>query len=768
MRRRLLIGTALSGVVLGGLTGAAPAADTESDSKDAGLENIIVTANKRAENLQTVPTSMSAVNEAQLKELGVTSTVGIAQFVPGVQVMAVNTGTDNFFSIRGATQNDYAEHEESPVAVYMDGVYLSQAAGTSALLFDTQRVEVLRGPQGTLFGRNATAGAVQFISKQPTDVPDGYVETSYGNYNANHTEGAYGQKIADGWSFRISAASDYIGPTLTNELSNGHNAGNNNSHALRLQVKYAPTDDLDATTNIHGTELRDRAGFYKWISVYPNPANHNLGSLVPANGNPWGTCNGCDILGYQVPPNTNYYTGSANVLGHNWEDTVGITETINYRLHGLNLTSISDMTHYTKDYTEDSDSTPQDIIQFWTGVNTGQMSQEVHLDNGGDGPVRWVVGAYYLQMNGRYREGNGFGTAYVTALGFPPDSPAAPAEEENYVIKTKSWSQFAQTEVDILQDLTATVGGRWATESKTFFYQENAQIGDRQYSQYDPTMAPFLINPALAGAAAKILKSDWSGKVALNWHITPDIMPYVSASRGLKSGGFNAPDSELFTAAGTPAYSQYKFGEEKIYAYELGTKTELFDHKVRLNGDVFYYDYVGYQAFNTQGVNTYITNNPAKMTGAELELTVKPYPNWTLHEGVAYLNAVIDSIALPDGTLENRQAVQAPKWDVTGDLVYDWPMPFGGDTALGVDYSYRTAQYFQLLNDPASRQNQYWLVNLHAEYTTEDGHWSARAYANNVTNTQYLVNSIISAGIGFGQGVYGAPPMFGMRLSYHI
>jgi outer membrane receptor protein involved in Fe transport len=95
-------------------------------------------------------------------------------------------------------------------------------------------------------------------------------------------------------------------------------------------------------------------------------------------------------------------------------------------------------------------------------------------------------------------------------------------------------------------------------------------------------------------------------------------------------------------------------------------------------------------------------------------------------------------------------------------------MPFGGDTALGVDYSYRTAQYFQLLNDPASRQNQYWLVNLHAEYTTEDGHWSARAYANNVTNTQYLVNSIISAGIGFGQGVYGAPPMFGMRLSYHI
>src|ERR1700733_1069961 len=167
---------------------SARAADSDTEKDENSIEQIIVTANRRAQDLQVVPTSISAVTSEQLKELGVTSTTAIAQFVPGVQLMTVNSNTDNFFSIRGATQNDYAEHEESPVAVYMDGVYLSQAAGTGALLFDTERVEVLRGPQGTLFGRNATAGLVQYISKAPTDHPDGYFETSYGNFNANHTE----------------------------------------------------------------------------------------------------------------------------------------------------------------------------------------------------------------------------------------------------------------------------------------------------------------------------------------------------------------------------------------------------------------------------------------------------------------------------------------------------------------------------------------------------------------------------------------------------
>ena len=263
----------------------ARAAGADTDNENTGIEQIIVTANRRAEDLQLVPTSVSAVTADQLKDLGITSTTGIAQYVPGVQLMTVNSNTDNFFSIRGATQNDYAEHEESPVAVYMDGVYLSQAAGTGALLFDTERVEVLRGPQGTLFGRNATAGLVQYISKAPTDHPDGYAETSYGNFNANHTELAFGNGILPGLSFRVSVASDYMDPYLTNALYPDKGGGNSNSRAARVQLAWKPDDSFDANLNLHGVILNNRDGLYKFLNVYPDPNNHGLATYLPANLN---------------------------------------------------------------------------------------------------------------------------------------------------------------------------------------------------------------------------------------------------------------------------------------------------------------------------------------------------------------------------------------------------------------------------------------------------------------------------------------------------
>src|SRR3981189_2378033 len=173
-----LLTSAMTALLVGPLSvQPAWAGGVEADNENSGIEQIIVTANRRAQDLQVVPTSVTAITADQLKDFGITSSTGIAQYVPGVQLMSVNSNTDNFFSIRGATQNDYAEHEESPVAVYMDGAYLSQAAGTGALLFDTERVEVLRGPQGTLFGRNATAGLVQYISKGPTRHPNGDFET---------------------------------------------------------------------------------------------------------------------------------------------------------------------------------------------------------------------------------------------------------------------------------------------------------------------------------------------------------------------------------------------------------------------------------------------------------------------------------------------------------------------------------------------------------------------------------------------------------------
>jgi iron complex outermembrane receptor protein len=735
------------------------AAGVEANNDNTGIEQIIVTANRRAEDLQVVPTSVSAITADQLKDLGITSTTGIAQYVPGVQLMSVNSNTDNFFSIRGATQNDYAEHEESPVAVYMDGVYLSQAAGTGALLFDTERVEVLRGPQGTLFGRNATAGLVQYISKGPTDHPDGYFETSYGNYNANHTELAFGTGIVDGLSFRISLASDYMDPYLKNALYPDKGGANSNSRAARLQLLWKPNDWFDANLNLHAVILNDRAGLYKFLNVYGDPNNHGLATYVPANLNPWGTCDGCDILGYKNPSYFDYYTSAADIVGYNKEHMYGSTLTMHgHFLDSLTLTSISDFTLYYKNYNEDSESTPQDLIQFWTAVDTKQYSQELHVDNGGEGRLRWVAGVYALKMNGKYEVGNGQGDDYYALIPFGP----SPGSDSLYTIDTKSWSEFAQAEFDVVKDLTLTVGGRWSTEEKQFNYNYYAQETGFKGSPYIDPQPYFQINPSQNGDDARIHRSDWSGKVALDYHVTDGIMPYVSWNKGLKAGGFSAAANPYLPI------NLFKYDEEKLYAWEAGIKTEFLDHRVRFNADYFKYSYVGYQAFNTVGVNSFITNNPGKMRGGEAELTVAPLKGLTIRAGLALLDAWIENIALPDGTITDVRPSQAPKTNITSSVNYDFDLWGRGTMQVGAEYSYRSLLYYALLNDPASRQAGYGLLNLRAEYTTPDGHWSFKLHGENVTNKEYLNNSIVGGGYGFGQGSPGMPVTYGIRFSYHL
>jgi iron complex outermembrane recepter protein len=756
----LAITTLIASTVSAQAASAAEAVAENSNNESSTMEQIIVTANRRSENLQVVPTSVSAVTAEQLKDLGVTSTTAIAQYVPGVQLMTVNSNTDNFFSIRGATQNDYAEQQESPVAVYVDGVYLSQAAGTGALLFDTERVEVLRGPQGTLFGRNATAGLVQYISKAPTDHPDGYFETSYGNYNANHTEFAFSDAIVPGLSFRVSVASDYQDPYLKNALYPEKGGGNSNSRAIRLQLLWKPNDAFDANLNLHGVILNDRAGLYKFTNVYADPNNHLLSTFVPANLNPWGTCNGCDILGYKQPSSYDYYTSAADIVGYNKEHMLGSTLTMHGHFGELNLTSISDFSLYYKDYNEDSESSPQDEVQFWTAVDTKQVSQEIHIDNGGDGRVRWVAGLYYLKMNGKYNEGTGQGAEYFARIPYGP----FPGGDQRYTIDTKAWSEFAQAEFDLAKDLTLTAGGRWSTDERDFNYNYYGQTAGFKGSPYDYTVPQpyFQINPALSGDIARIHRSDWSGKLALNYHITQDIMPYVSWNKGLKAGGFST--------AGNPGLpiNLFKFDEEKLYTYEAGIKTEAFDHRVRFNADVFKYAYVGYQAFNTIGVNNFITNNPGKMRGGEAELTVVPVSGLTLRAGLALLDAWIKNIALPDGTIADVRPTQAPKTNITASVSYNWGLSFGGTMQVGADYSYRSLLYYSLLNDPASRQAGYGLLNLRAEYTTPDTHWSFKLYGENVANKEYINNAIVSGVSGFGQSSPGMPVTYGIRFSYHL
>lgn len=755
-------------------------AHAQSASTDSGqLQEIVVTANRRSQNSQEVPVAITAISEAQLKQDGVTSTTQIAQFTPGLQVFSPNSGTDNFYSIRGATQNDYGEHEESPVAVYIDGVYMSQAAGTSALLFDTSNVQVLRGPQGTLFGRNATAGLVQYTSNAPTFDTDGYAEFSYGSYGDERIEGALGTGLTDNLAFRFSFAQEHQDPYLRNILvPSGDNPGNDNNAAGRLQLLWKPLDGLEMTTNIHGTGTHNHAGFYKQLVTYSDPNNHNLGtSLTPNSAFQWGNGPaGSDLAGLSPPAGLGFYDGTSTLPGHNIESTMGATETVKYRFGQYTITSITDFTKYNKDYNEDSASTTQLEATFWTGVNTSQFSQELHIDNGSADRWRWVAGTYYLNMTGRYIEGNGSSPTlinnYANYLATPDcdvncqlsgltTGITSLNQQDNYKINTSSWSVFQQSEYDIFSDLTATFGLRWSQENKSMDQYVYDMNGGTQGSGYSSSTPVYVFNTGTFGDFARLSKGDWSGKISLSYKLTEDVIPYISLNKGIKSGGFNNVPSYYVPPEGE------KFNEEKVYDLEAGVKTELLDHHLRINADVFYYDYKGYQAFNTIGIGYLVTNNPAHMVGGEMDMQYSPLKGLVFRNGLALLHAEIQGISLPDGTVASRQTAQAPHANFTGSVDYDWQQNWGTVT-IGTDYSWRSDFFFDILNDPISHQSAYWLQNIHLSYLEPDGNWEFRWYIDNVWNQQYLTNVVQVASEGWSQGTVGMPLTTGFRLSYHL
>ena len=718
------------------------------------VETIVVTANKRVENLQDFGGSADALSAADVQQMHIVSTTDVADLTPGVQVISPNTNSDNFFSIRGVSQNDFSEHQESPVAVYFDEVYMSQAAGTGGLLFDTERVEVLRGPQGTLFGRNATGGLVQYFSKPPTDDLEGYVTVGIGSYERTHLEGAVSGPVADHLDMRLSVAANYGNAWLKNTLANGKDPMNENAQAARLQALYKPTEDFSLRVILRGAKQNSRSGFYSELASYQDPTNHLLGRAVPGNVDVFGTCAGCDMAGYK---NTDpFYTGSAAFLGHNRDSTGGATLIAKYSFDGLNLTSITDYSKFNKSYAEDSASTPIDEVHYFTHTNVSQETQEIRLDNGADGSLRWVAGFYYLHILGHYREGVTIGPVFGGPVAY--DDP--------YNLTTTSYAPFAQFEYDILKSLTFTLGGRWSVEDKTYDFTSNI-LGSEDFTS--PPLVSYAFNQALYGGLARLHKGDWSARAGLNWHVTDNVMTYITWNRGIKAGGFNAPLTG-YNPGGGPGIdpSQFKFNEERISASELGIKSEFFNHRARLNADVFYYNYQGYQAFNFQGLTQIVFNTPAKISGGEIQASILPIDGLLVDLGASFLDATAKSVPLPDGSFADRRMSQAPKFSFLGRVKYDFVPSFGGNVSLETDFNWRTGVYYNISNAPSTYQPGFWPQNFHVDYTLPSGQWTLSAFVTNAFDKHYYNNMIDVSSLGFTQRVFGERRMFGFEATYNF
>jgi iron complex outermembrane recepter protein len=685
------------------------------------MEEIIVTAQKREESMQNVAISLAAFSGEKMAQLGITSSTDIVTQVPGLKVSASGGGAISTFSIRGVTQNDFAASQEAPVAVYVDEGYVSLNSITSFSLFDLERVEVLRGPQGTLFGRNATGGLVHYITNKPSSTADGYVDLQLGEQGRTRLEGAIGGGLSETVSGRLAGIYDENDGLLENDI--GPNTMRRDNYAVRGQLLFEPSSDLKVLLKAqYGEEDAARGGYTHQVALD--------GDFV---SDPDAT----DFFGYR-DADGDPFTISQDFDGYSTSEVTELVGRVDWTRGDYTLTSLTNFQDITDTYGEDADVSPNDVYNYEQANDVTQWSQEFRLAWETE-RTRNIIGLYYLNIDGDYGTRQTGDAFFGTGVGYP----AGTAELVDGQQETETWAVFGQTDISLAELWTLTVGARFNDDSKDFQYESTdiyfLQGGDFSFSD-------------------SLSETDWSGKLQVSYRPKDAWLFYAGVGRGIKSGGFNLP---LFPIAA----SDFRYDGETLIAYEVGMKSDLTD-KLRFNASVFYYDYSDYQAYSFDGFATFLFNANAESTGAEFELQANPIDGLDIMLGLALLDAEVTDVPGTISATGKETPALSPDVSFNGLVRYEWPA-LSGFLAVQADYGWQDDQNFNLIYTPVVREAAYGVTNARLTYTSEDHAWTASVWVKNLTDEKYRMYSFdTTAFFGAIENVPGPQRWFGGGVTY--
>ena len=793
-------------LALAGLSVAIPCSAQAQQATSGGtLEEIIVTAQKRAQNSQDIGISISAVSGTDLASLGAVAASDITKNMPAVVLTQPNGPSSFSLAIRGVTQNDFADHQESPAAIYVDEVYVSQMAGLAFSLYDIDRVEVLRGPQGTLFGRNATGGLANFVTRKPTAETGGYVNLTIGERNLTRIEGAVNGALKDGINGRLSFQTNHYDPLFKNVAGGAADAENGNDWGVRGQLSFDLANTGNLLLSAHAARSDVHAG--SWEVYTTKNLAPGVNGLAGPGEDIYGTGAGNNATGV---PSGQEFTTHDNFSGFAKIKASGLTAHYSQPLGGATLTVIGDYNTLRKDYAEDSDASPYTLFQFFNGSDVDQQSLEARL-NGGDKTLNWTAGIYGLRTNGKYYEGwqgpaffwakefetganpnnplpDGSGGYFGipgawpegtppyytdgglpgTGANYPITAGGLPATRAPYSLLTKSYAAFGQVEWRATDLIGVTVGARVTKDNKDYQY----------------TWAPYIYYPqSTTGAITQLTRPSgavlgdynnsrtdtlWSGKAQVDFHLSDRTLAYVSYNRGVKGGGFNAPLFPLFVSD----IPKVTFAPEKLTNYEVGFKSEFLEHTLRFNAAAYYYDYKDYQALiYTISLNQLVVNADATHKGAEAELEWAPNESWHFGVGVGYVDAVVKNVNSRGIVDDNGNSVtgdfvapNAPRW--SGNALAAYTLPVGsGKLSFQIDGNYLSKFWFNLGNTPAVEQQAYGVANARINWST--GKYEFGASLENLANKHYAVMGFDNTSInGLAQRYPGTPRWFKLHANY--
>jgi iron complex outermembrane receptor protein len=741
------------------LSAAAAAADTPAPADEA-IGEIVVTAQRREESIMKVPVAVSAFSQSDLNKLNITNSHELNNLVPTLQVNSAFGDVQPNFSLRGiGVNNEHNPNQASPVGVYIDDAYISARVSQGLQLFDLDRIEVLRGPQGTLYGRNTTGGAINFISRMPSlSGSDGNFEFGYGSFNTVTAEGAYETAIKEGTS-GIRVSFNYAhGDGYEKNIFPSQPAGNSTDNiAARMIYKIKPTDALDVTFKLTtGRSNPTQAGVF------------NLGTSVvtptagrPPDYNP--------ILDYsRTEHGLSFWEIDSDRLGYNTVKNFGSELTIKYALS--DTWALTSLTSY--------DTATAEFTQEGTGVTSPVMHQ----------PLDTLYGNKFKMLNQEFR------LSYATAdtklqagvyYGFDKDASNSyywlfdgGADIHQYFDQVrKSYAVFAQWDQNLTSKLALTVGLRYTSDKASYenyySYIEPASVsftGERNTAPqfWDPSTpgTPFFLGSSFAnghivpGPALHLDNNAPTGRLALNYTFDNGQIAYMSYNRGYRNAAFCGQCFSNTTLDTTKP--------EKDNAYEIGTKGRFFDNRLSISTDAFWIDYFNQQTNEQIGVQSILTNVPkARMRGLEFEGLVQVSPDIRVSLSAGYLDAKFIQLTLSAATVNGLQEPYAPK--ITANLHADWRLARfgdGGAVTLTPSVVYTSKVFYSPYNDldgngPLSQAAN---TKVNGQLAFENDKYSVKVWGKNLTNKETFGDGLDLRSFGYYYMIPLAPRTFGVNF----
>lgn len=794
--------------------GSAVAAEEPEPAESSALQEVIVTAQKHEQSANDVGITMSVISADRLRELGVTSADALARSTPGLTVNATAATGIPAYSLRGVGFQDFSTGGSSTVGLYFDEVNIPYAVMSRGVLFDVERVEVLKGPQGDLYGRNTTAGQINFISRRPTNEFEGGVNLSYGSYQTVDGEAFVSGPISDRVRGRLAARTLQSGKGWQKSLTRDERLGEQDIAAVRGLLDFDLAERITLGLNVHyvkdksdnqapATFNGQEIGLPTVAFAPHNPLQDYTNDLVNLTATPpW-------FAGHDAAQAdwTNSYTSA--ITGTTWNvrpgrdnELKGVSARLGWKFGGVEVVSLTAYDEFERVEAFEGDGGPFVDTSNINTTDVNVFSQELRFSGGTDRLI-WITGLYYSKdkLDEAYHflmPDSVYGNASVPWNVAPFNLAPILELDTKYRQHSDSNAAFGHVEWSFAERWKLTAGVRYTEEKRdwagcTFSAADNSlgnflntlfgatlQAGDCGTIDDDPNSPTNIFNvlgtPAVNDAfhvfTDDIETRKWMWKIGLDRHLTDNALLYGIISRGFKSGGFNG-------AASNVTQQLAPYGPEELTAYELGTKLTLLDRTLQLNASAFYYDYRDKQeadaAVTFVGNISGLTNVPkSRIQGAEIEAHWAPVRGLNIDAAAAWLDTKVLEWQATDPFLSvwpnvvtfnasGTELPQAPRWSYNAAVSYRWPVSNDLYMQVGADASYVDTTSGGA-NAFAFATKAYTLGNARIALGDADGKWVAQLWGRNITDEFYYPSAFV------GNGPYvrmvGMPRTVGVSLDY--